>query len=114
MTRRSVACCPEEEPRIFRMLDLIFREVQGRLWPILANPFLANPFLCCGCCWCGLLLLWLLWLFLVVVGLDTPLDHPAPDPSPCAGPPCAGPPNFFHLPPHFFLLSLGGVLVEFW
>ena len=27
--RRYLACCPEEEPRIFRMLDLISRGAQG-------------------------------------------------------------------------------------
>ena len=29
MMRRYLACCPEEEPRIFRMLDLISRGAQG-------------------------------------------------------------------------------------
>ena len=29
MMRRYLAYCPEEEPRIFRMLDLIFRGAQG-------------------------------------------------------------------------------------
>ena len=29
MMRRYIACCPEEEPRIFRMLDLISRGAQG-------------------------------------------------------------------------------------
>ena len=29
MMRRYLAHCPEEEPRIFRMLDLIFRGAQG-------------------------------------------------------------------------------------
>ena len=29
MMRRFLACCPEEEPRIFRMLDLISRGAPG-------------------------------------------------------------------------------------
>ena len=29
MMRRFLACCPEEEPRIFRMLDSICRGAQG-------------------------------------------------------------------------------------
>ena len=29
MIRRYLAYCPDEEPRIFRMLDLIYRSAQG-------------------------------------------------------------------------------------
>ena len=41
MMRRYIAYCPEEEPRIFRMLDLILRGAQGH------GPVHLLFYLCC-------------------------------------------------------------------
>ena len=40
MMRRYLAYCPDEEPRIFRMLDLISRGAQGH------GPRSSSPYFC--------------------------------------------------------------------
>ena len=47
MMRRYLAYCPEEEPRIFRMLDLIFRGAQGH-GPV-HLLYISATWFCLGC-----------------------------------------------------------------
>ena len=49
MMRRFLAYCPEEEPRIFRMLDLISRGAQGHGPVHLLLPSAAETWFCLGC-----------------------------------------------------------------
>ncbi len=75
---------------------------------------------CCCCSWLFLVVAWLVpvggaWWVVGVFKIFGPLPRPPPPDRPSPGPPKISL-FFFTLPPEisFFLLSLGGLLVEFW